>query len=103
VKKSTYMAVLMSALSVTSAQSFADELYGTGDNFGSGWHSDNSGNFNGSRNNFGYGYRNDSSGNLRSTGGNFGSGWRPNSSGNLQVTGGNIVAVGGMTAQATGK
>lgn len=102
-KKSIYMTVLTSALSVTSAQSFAGELYGTGDNFGSGWHSDSSGNFNSSRNNFGYGYRNDSSGNLRSTGGNFGSRWRSNSSGNLQVKSGNFVAVGGMKAQATGK
>jgi hypothetical protein len=94
----------MSALSLTSAESFAGELYGTGDNFGGGWRSDSSRNFNGSRNNFGYyGYRNDNSGNLRSTGGNFGSGWRSNSSANLKDTGSNFVAAGGRIAQTTGK
>ncbi|MGB5715835.1 MAG: hypothetical protein WBN81_01945 [Gammaproteobacteria bacterium] len=105
-KKSIYMAVLMSALSVTSVESFAGELNGTGDNYGSGWRSDSSRNFNSTRNNFGYygyGYRNDSTGNLRGTGGNFGSGWRSDSSGNLQETGGNFVAAGGRIAQATGK
>ncbi|MGB5259921.1 MAG: hypothetical protein WBO34_05290 [Gammaproteobacteria bacterium] len=105
-KKSIYMAVIISALSVTSVESFAGGLYGTGDNSGSELRSDSLRNFNGSRNNsgyYGYGYRNDNSGNLRGTGGNFGSGWRSSSSANLQDTGGNFVAAGGRIAQATGK
>ena len=37
--------------------SFSDDLYGTGNNFGSGWQSDSRGGYRGTGDNFGSGWR----------------------------------------------
>ena len=68
--------VLFSALLLVVPYCYADGLYGTGDNFGSGWRIDSQGNQRGTGDNFGRGYRRDSGGNYRGTGDNFGRGWR---------------------------
>ena len=58
------------------AISNAGDLYGTGDNLGSGWQSDGNGGYRGTGDNLGSGWQSDGSGGLRGTGDNLGSGYR---------------------------